>query len=883
MTAGVRSAGGGSIVRMTLPAGTRLGVFEVHSLLGAGGMGQVYRARDTKLGRDVALKLLPDVLAQDEEKISRLEREAHLLASLNHPNVATLHGFHEADGRKFLEMELVFGETLAERLARGALSVEEALDVLCQIAEALEAAHERGIIHRDLKPGNVKITPEGRVKVLDFGLAKAAAEEAPASDLSRSPTLTREGTEHGVILGTAAYMSPEQARGKSLDRRTDIWSFGCVLYEALAGRKAFSGETVSDTIARILEREPDWNALPERTPVKVRDLLRRCLQKDPHNRLRDVGDARIEIRECLSEPEAKALVTREVHSLSRWVAALGILAAVATAILSFWVLRRPEDAREVARLTVSLPPEQSLGLGPIFGSSVALSPDGSRIAYSAGGRLYSRSLDSLEGRPLPGTEHANGPFFSPDGQWVAFFAGLKLKKVSLAGGAPVVLADAFEPTGGSWGEDDTIVFGSGWDTGLARVSASGGTSHTVLPSTSDLQAAWPHVLPGARAVLFTLYEPESEHVAVLSLETGEFRKLTEGAFARYVNGYLVYMLRGSLMAVPFDAERLELDGTSVPVVESVRVTGVAHFAVSADGDLAYVPGQRPHGSELVLMLVDRKGSAKPLSELKREFRMPRFSPDGTQIAVLFRENENNSIWIFDLRKSRFDRLSFEQGYPMCPVWSADGKRVAFRQGSSVFSTPADGSGSPEILFSSPTLECPGDFSPRESLMVIEEDFPEQADIAIVRLDGTASVEAFTHTPSVSEFGPRLSPDGRWVAYTSNESGQMEVYVQPFPGGVGKWQVSSHGGTDAVWSRDGSEIFYLQGNVLFAVAIETDSGFNPGPPKLLFEWERRVGSRLAGFANMDVSPDGKTFVMVEGEAPVREFHVVLNWIEELNRL
>jgi serine/threonine-protein kinase len=867
--------------------GRKLGHYEIVEKIGEGGMGAVYRARDKTLGRDVAIKLLPDFLAGDREKIARLEREAHLLASLNHPNIATLHGLEDSEGLKYLVMELVPGETLDERISRAPLRLEECLGILRQIAEALEAAHEKGIVHRDLKPANVVVTSEGRVKVLDFGLAKAVAEDAPPSDISKSPTLTREGTEHGVILGTAPYMSPEQARGKSLDRRTDIWSFGCVFYEALTGRKAFSGETVSDTIAAILEREPDWTALPGRTPVKIRDLLRRCFQKEPHRRLRDIGDARIEIEEALAEPSA-APVTGPSRRYLPWV-----VTALVSAIAIGSLLRpRAEPERAVSRLTVNLPPEQALTWQN--DPSLALSPDGRRLVYVGGSdserRLYVRSIDRLEALPIPGTEGAVTAFFSPDGESVGFYgAQRKLKKVRLDSGLPVTLTDVPDAWGGSWGAGDIILF-SPAGSGLSRVSASGG-SPTVVTTPNAAQGEtshrWPEILPDGKTALFTiLTETASFRIAHLSLDTGEYRVLLEGgSFARYVpTGHLVYVSDGMLLAAPFDLGSLELTGEPVPVLEGVWTQtgfGTAHFAFSADGTLAYVP---PPALESALVSVDRGGAVRPITGERRRYNFPRLSPDGQRLAVTIAGNDGTHIWLYDAARDVFARASFGPNNESWPIWTADGNRLTFqREEGNIFWQPADGSGEAERLTTGESpLQVPASWSPDgKTLVYTDAPLDGTYDIWLLALEGEPRSRPFLQT-AFNEAGGTFSPDGRFLAYASDESGRYEVYVRPFPGPGSKWQISSEGGLQPVWARSGHEIFYRDADKMMAVAVETEPAFRPAKPALLFEG--KFSRPEFPTPRYDISPDARRFVMLQDVTSwPPQIHVVQNWFEELKKL
>ncbi len=873
---------------MTIPAGTRLGAFEVSSLLGVGGMGEVYRARDAKLGREVALKLLPESLARDEEKLARLEREAHLLASLNHPNIATLHGLEESEGLRFLVMELVPGETLAERLARGRLSIEESLSVMRQIGEALEAAHDKGIIHRDLKPANVKVTSDGKVKLLDFGLAKAIAEERSPTDLSHSPTLTREGTEHGVILGTASYMSPEQARGQVLDRKTDIWSFGCVLYEVLTGRKAFPGETVSDIIASILARDPDWDALPERTPVKIRDLLRRCLRREPHRRLHDIADARIEIEESLAEPAAVRVASRPRRVLPLVVA--GLVAAFVASI-GAWSVLRPVPLAP-SRFDLSLPPEEALT--HLNDPVVAWSPDETRVIYVGGSprKLYVRAIEQVESTAIPGTEGAITAFFSPDGEWAGFYTFGQLKKVQLATGTVIPLCDAPNAWGASWGDDGTVLVAPTFGSGLSRVSASGGVPSVVTTpdsSQGEISHRWPEFLPGAKAALFTIWtgSTDTTRIAVLSLETRQRRILIEAAsFARYSpTGHIVYTRGGKLEAAPFDLGRLEVTGQPVPLSLEVRTLsgfGIAHFTLSREGSLAYVLPSGP--SERTLLWVDRNGWIRPLTEARRDYHYPRLSPDGKRLALRI-EDERAHIWIDDLERDALTRLSGPDAE--YPIWTPDGERVTFGSGTAPFEIvwqAADGSSPPERLTSLTTsgTSNPDSWSPDGKWLAFTDVHPtSQEDIWLLSLEGDRNARPFLQTPA-REAGGIFSPDGRWIAYDANESGRMEVYVQPFPGPGGKWQVSTEGGNQAVWARNGREIFYRNGDKMMAVEVETEPSFHLSKPKMLFQGSYAGADGWFGYAGYDVTSDGQRFLMIRTEeepAPTR-IRVVRNWAEEL---
>ncbi|MCZ6879307.1 MAG: protein kinase, partial [Acidobacteria bacterium] len=657
--------------------GKTIGHYKVLEKIGQGGMGTVYRAQDTTLDREVAIKVLPEQFTQDPQRLARFEREAKLLASLNHPNIAAIHSFEHADDIHFLVLELVPGETLQERVARGPLPVEEALEVCRQIAEGVEAAHEKGVIHRDLKPANVKVTPEGKVKILDFGLAKAFEAEPPVTDISQSPTLTEEMTRAGVILGTAAYMSPEQAKGEAVDKRADIFAFGCVLYELLTGKRTFDGKTITETLGAIIHKEPDWEALPAITPWRIRDLLGRCLTKDAHDRLHDIANLRIEIKLALEEPTTVSpigVVSTVQPPLWRralpWTATL--LMGVIAISIAFWSSSSP-TLPSLRKLVINPSPTAPLGNSRF--RDLAISPDASHVVYFAGagtsGQLFVRAMDDLTAAPLSGTEGVVREFFfSPDGEWVAFVAGGKLKKVSLVGGAPITLCDVGGFEGGSWGSEGTIVFAGnlGSGTGLSRVSANGGQPEILaLPDLDkgEIDYQQPEILPGGKAVLFAVYQAGGTYqIAVLSFDTGEQKTLLQnGRQPHYLpTGHLVYELTatGTLMAVPFDVERLELSGDPIPVFEGVRSVsgqGTADYSISDDGTLIYVPSTG--GLDGTLVWVDRQGLATPLIEDRQAYRRPRLSPDGQRVAVWVQSDLNQDIWIYDIGRGTRMRLTVE--------------------------------------------------------------------------------------------------------------------------------------------------------------------------------------------------------------------------------
>ena len=701
--------------------GKTLGHYQVTGKLGAGGMGEVYRATDTRLGRDVALKVLPEAFARDPERLARFEREARVLAQLNHPNIAAIYGFEHVDGVPFLVLEYVPGQTLAEMIAAVPLAPETLLQICSEVGYALEEAHSKAVVHRDLKPANIKITPEGKIKVLDFGLAKAFADESAGGDPAQSPTLSVGATRVGTLLGTAAYMSPEQARGQPLDRRTDIWSLGCVLYEMLAGKRAFSGASITDVVAAVVRAEPDWTALPASTPAAMRALLRRCLEKDPRRRLQHIGDARILLEE-LEEPAPALSPARPAAPWPRRVLpwALALLMAVAAA-LAWWRATRPQPG-PVTRTQVTLSPTDRLVLADA--PCLALSPDGTRLVYTArrAGRaqLFLRRMDRFEAAPIAGTEGTEGPFFSPDGEWVGFFAGGKLKKAALSGGAPVALCDAQDSRGAAWGADDVIVFtpSGALGAGLMRVSASGGAPQALTtPDAKQGESGhrWPEILPGGKALLFSVWTGgsfEEARIAVLRLDTGERKTLLEGGTnPRYAaggsgGGYLIFARAGGLLAAPFDAAQLRLTGPPVPVLSGLITnarTGAAQFTLSATGSLAYVPGSADSG-ETSLVWVDRKGQVAPLTAAHRTYTNPRLSPDGRRLAVTPLAAGGRHVWVLDLARNTAARLTFEGNTNSSPAWSPDGRRIVFRSNQAgadnLYWKPADGSGPEERLTTS---------------------------------------------------------------------------------------------------------------------------------------------------------------------------------------
>jgi eukaryotic-like serine/threonine-protein kinase len=881
--------------------GQRIASYEITARLGEGGMGEVYRARDTKLGREVALKILPPAFAEDRDRLARFQREARVLAALNHPHIAAIYGLEDDTDIHALVMELVEGHTLAERLQRGPLPLAEAIAIARQIADALEAAHENGIIHRDLKPSNVKVTPAGTVKVLDFGLAKTL-EPVTGADEAEAPTATALGTRVGVALGTPAYMSPEQARGEAVDKRTDVWAFGCALYELLTGRRAFAGKTVSDTIAAVLEREPDWSRLPPSTPAAVRRVLRRCLEKDPRTRLRDIGDTRFDLDEARAAPldagEAVAPDRRRVTAIL--IAASLALTAIALGVIA-WNLKGSAEPPAVSRF-VHLPPEDQSFSGAAFQPMVAIAPDGSALVYAAAGRLYRRTMDGLDAVPIRGTDGAPwAPFVSPDGQAVGYWdaAAQELRRIPLSGGTVVTLSRATGLYGASWEADGTILYGQ--VDGIWRVSANGGTPAHLVPIEAGELVYGPRLLPDGRSVMFSLLTIASmtgqatawdtAQVVVESLDTGERTPIVRGGDARYVpTGHLLYAMGSVLFAVPFDVTRLEVRGAPVPVVEGVErgvrgrdgQGGAANYDFSRTGALVYVPaGAQFSRVARSLLAVDHEGNATPLLDEQMNYWRPKISPDGTRVAVEALDANNVAqLWIVDLDSrtaSPLTGVGIESAYA---VWMPDGRSVLYWRPSGGYRQSADGIGEPELLVPIGNWRT-SDVS-RDGVLVLNRR-PEPEGLGTLRPEDD-SVSEFLEVGYMAMF----SPDRKWLAYASRESGQWEVYVRPYPRtpGVGRL-VSVGGGMGPVWAPDGTTLYYRGASGdLMAVPTTLDPTFSAGRPRPLFRFDGvyRMSGTAAAY---DIHPDGQRFIMVSEPdvpvAPSRQINIVLNWHEELKRL
>ena len=849
-------------------------------------MGEVYRARDARLDRDVAIKILPELFAVDPDRVARFEREAKTLASLNHPNIAQVHGIEDANGVRALVMELVEGDDLSARTVRGALPLDEALPIARQIADALEAAHERGIIHRDLKPANIKVREDGTVKVLDFGLAKALDRAAGSHpDLMHSPTITSPMTQMGVILGTAAYMAPEQAKGRALDRRADVWAFGCVLFEMLTGRRAFPGEDVTDTLAAIVRGEPEWGALPADTPDAVRRVLRRCLQKERAKRLDSMGAARLDIDDAMRGEAAPAVpqpVMREDPAWRRaapWaVAALAVAAAGAVALTA-----RPAAPATPLRLSIALPDGHRVTAGPI------ISRDGRRIVFASGTgsgqpKLYERTLGAFELRELAGTEGADRPFFAPDGRSIGFFARSELFTLDLDGGAPVPVAAAPTPGGGTWADDGTIVFTPTWNGGLYRIAGGGRPELLIRPNAAKKEYAYtsPFFLPGGEALLFSVWGATFD-ISRLSLPGLEREVVAPGFWTSTVYATSGHLLignnQGDVQALAYAASGAA--AAPVSVLEKVHWTGgegngVFKFAVSDSGTLVYAPGDIGQRS---LAIVDESGRIAPVPAEPAIYLGARISLDGRRAAV----GQGGQAWMVDLERGTRTPVAPEQrtGAQSAVIWSADGARIIFASNVEgnweIYSANPAQPGKIEAVLRKESDQFPTAVATDGTLLFDETRPGTGRDMWLLSPDGTAT--AWLATPANEGYGT-FSPDGQLILYGSDATGRDEVYVQARTGGSGRVAVSTNGGVDPMWSPEGNRIFYREGNAMMAADIATGGALSVSPPRRLFDggWELPSGASFA------VMPDGKRFLMVRfapAATPTR-LDVVLNWFQELRR-
>jgi len=882
---------------MTLAAHSRIGSYEIVSRIGAGGMGEVFRARDTKLGRDVAIKVLPAAYAADRERVARFRREAQLVASLNHPNIAAIYGLEESDGAVALALELVSGDDLAQRLKHGAIPVDEVIAMARQIAEGLEAAHEKGIVHRDLKPANVKLTDDGTVKILDFGLAKAfeGENQEGSNELSQSPTISRPMTAAGMILGTAAYMSPEQARGKTVDKRSDIWSFGVMLFEMLTGRRLFTGETISDTLAAVLREEVDLQALPAETPQSLRRILERCLERDPKKRLRDIGEVRV----ALSDPSgsvssiAPQRVSAAAASPSRrpslWIPALLALTIAALGIWAGSRFRTPAP-QGVTRLNIALPP----GLVLVGPGAPAITRDGRTIAYAARdgsgvSRLFIRQFDRFESMVVPESEGAQQPFFSPDGGRVAFFARAKLMTAPVSGDAPTPIADVtFQPFGGSWSDDDKIVFVPSLAGGLLRVSSAGGRPEQLTEPDgkgAGYAHVFPHFLPGGDRLVFTMWagsDVADRGIELLSLQTRRWTHLASNTVVtRYVPpGYLLVSGARGVKAALFDLKHPQAVAPSTFVLTDLFWSAAVEcswFSVSDTGTLVYVPGDATLG---MLSWVDREGRVTPIDDQPESIMDPNLSPDGTRAAL---EDRDNVLWVVDLNRKNRTRLTgnSDDGNTSYQIWSRDGAHVIFgsnRGGDwDLYSAPAAGGSATRILARKGN-QFPLSVAPDGSVLFSERALGGTADLWTLAPDGKASPFLVSRA---SKVGGQFSPDGKTVAYVSDETGRDEVYIHPFDRPGQAMAVSTQGGSAPKWSPDGKEIFYRRGDSFLVAGVNTNAPLTVGESKKMFDLRAAYG-RGTNHPGYDVSPDGKRFLVqqLDARATPTQINVVLNWVEEL---
>jgi eukaryotic-like serine/threonine-protein kinase len=889
---------------MPLSAGTRLAGYEILSALGAGGMGEVYRARDTKLDRTVAIKILPEAFAADTERIARFQREARTLAALNHPNIAHVHGLEESNGVSGLVMELVEGEDLAQRIGRGPIPVSEALPMARQIAEALEAAHEQGVIHRDLKPANIRVREDGTVKVLDFGLAKALDPTDGASpSSSQSPTITTPAqTRAGMILGTAAYMSPEQARGRVVDRRADIWAFGCVLYEMLTGQRAFAAQDVAETLARVIEREPDWAPLPATLPPAVRTYLKRCLQKDPRQRVQAIGDVRLALEGAFDTMAAPAGGSRRRRGVLVGAAAVVASGAIAAA-LAFLAMRQPPP--RVSRLQVATARSAAVSVG-YNDRDLAITPDGSKLVYvgNNGTQIFVRPIDALAPVPVH-TGSPLGLFTSPDGQWIGFREGAgALKKVAVAGGPAATLAilDTSYPGGAAWGPDGHIILGTeSAATGLQRVSASGGPVEVLTrpdPAQGEADHLWPEMLPDGRSVLFTITALTgglgAAQVAILDLQTGQRQVvLRGGTHAHYIpSGHLIFGQAGTVQAVAFDLARRQVSGTPVTVVPDVVTSsnGGINVVVARDGALAYLSANAVAGTPRALVWVDRQGQETPIGAPPRPYFLPALSPDGTRIAV-FANDEEGDLWLWDLNRTTFTRITTVPGRDVLQVWTPDSRRLIFsseRSGArSLFWQAADGTGAAERLLENSSTQYPMAVTPDgRQLIFTDESAETDIDLMILALDGSRQVTPLLQSRFIERNGV-LSPDGRWLAYEANDSGRFEIQVRPYPDvNSGLSVVSTGGGTRPVWTRNGQELLYVSPTgALMRVGVSRGPSWSATMPTVVVK-EGYLTNPVWWGRSYDVSPDAQRFLMIkEGSADVSATPIVVvqHWLDELKRL
>ncbi len=904
---------------MALKSGQQVSHYRLLEKIGEGGMGVVWKATDTTLDRSVAIKILPEVFSEDPERLARFEREAKLLASLNHPNIATIHGLHHADGMHFLAMEMVEGEDLAVRLGRGALGWEEALEIALQIAAALEAAHEAGVIHRDLKPANIQVTRDNQVKVLDFGLAKALTGESQASGSpSLSPTMTSLGTQAGMILGTASTMSPEQARGRPVDRRADIWAFGCVLYEMLSGKQAFGGETISDTLAAVLRGEPDWTALPSGTPAGLRRLVRRCLVKDPKKRLQSIGDARLMLEEIRDGSDEEAAVAPAPQAPPRRALVPWLVAgALAAALAASWLLRPAPAASALPAGPIHLKMATAkLGASELIselGASAVLSPDGRTLAFVAEENrtryLYVRRLDRPEAVKLSGTEGASTPFFSPDGHWTGFLGSMRLMKIGAEGGAPVRVADlkAESGRGACWTDRNVIIFSSGFDTGLSKVAVEGGKVEplTQLTAGSDERShRWPSCLPGGEAVLFmtqrTGQDYDDADIEVASTRDGTRKVVLHGgSYPQYAPGGRILFLReNTLFAAPFDLAKLAVTGPAKPVLEGVLANtgdqesgdGSAQYWLSPSGTLLYRESQvfdREQRTEFAW--VDLSGKETPAFAVEMRVLSFEVSPDGSRLALTGRSADGVGTWVRDMQRGTLAPLTTDGDGSVSPVWSPDGRLIARswrprdQKRTLRISDPSGGTPERDIPTTMTALE-PTSWGPDGNSLLVEYYTDRGAyDIGVMSLDGVGKVRPLVELSGYDGAG-QISPDGRYFVYYSRSPGHDQVFVTPFPGPGPRWEVSTQGGGQPRWSRDGRAIYFVEEHedTLMEASVTPSGGsLQIGTPRVIYHGDLAGDPARPIYA---VHPDGKRFLVIKRQAQADQdpYHeiIVFGWLQEL---
>jgi eukaryotic-like serine/threonine-protein kinase len=917
-----------SATGMAIAQGTRLGPYEILAPLGAGGMGEVYRATDTRLKRQVAIKILPPDLAADASRLARFQREAEVLASLNHPHIAAIYGVEESMGLDALVMELVEGPTLADRIERGPIPVDEALAIARQIAEALEAAHEQGIVHRDLKPANIKVRDDGAVKVLDFGLAKARDRSGDSSDVqhtvnvANSPTLASPAgamlSRDGVILGTAAYMSPEQARGRPVDKRTDVWAFGAVLYEMLTGTRAFEGDDITELMASVVKSTPNWAALPADVPAPVVTLIQRCLEKDRKTRIGDIAVARFLLSsDAIATTSIPTVSAVAIAPASRWTTTAALIAAglVAGGVVGWLLPRGGTEARAITHLQLDVSPAERLTSSANSGArpariAVALSPDGRRLAFAGTAKttaqIFLRELDKGEASPLTGTENGQSPFFSPDGAWIAFTADNAIKKIPAAGGPAAAVCDlpAGAFWGASWGDDGNIYFAA--RAGIFKVAASGGTPSAItrLDLTRSDRQLLPQLLPGGASLVFTA----PPNVVVLTLASGEQKTLVEGASdARYVpTGHLLFMKSGTLMAAPFDARAGHITGPAVALIENLMhgvgagnggdETQAGQYAVSANGTLVYATGGIFPVRQQTLMWIDRHGATQPLAGAgPRSFLSPRLSPDGQKIAVDVRSDDRQSVdvWVYDAARGSPTRLTFDGGNRS--VWSRDSKRLVYTHSTNgianLYVVNADGSGKPERVTTSEIGQTATSWAAAtNTIAFMQRPTPDSFGIFTLPMaDPAARKPSLLFESRFAMTHADFSPDGRWIAYQSNESGTPEVYVQAASGSGEKIRISTAMGFEPIWTANGREILFRSGpytQQFLSATVPSLSPFHADAPRLLFEAKPAEFDSTTPTRAWDASADGQRFIALRAiestDRAVTALHVVLNWTDELKR-